>query len=92
MSAYPWTTFFALLVAGVLGALAVMPYALSLNPERNAKLPLSRPALIAVSVLQPDNAARCCGGDNGARTRARQPSSEPGIASYECDGRKRKSS
>ena len=52
MSAYPWTTFIVLFVAGVFGALAVMPYAMSLNQAQVAKAPLSRPVLYLISVVQ----------------------------------------
>ncbi len=65
MSNFPWTLFFILLGAGILGAAAVLPYALSMNPqamemmkkassaegtERKRSLPL--PVLLLISVLQ----------------------------------------
>lgn len=52
MTAYPWMTFLVLFAAGVFGALAVMPYAISLNKDKVAQAPLPRPALYAISVVQ----------------------------------------
>jgi hypothetical protein len=68
MNEYPWTIFFILLVAGLLGTAAVIPYALSFNPKavekmranvsetgqpgREAKRGLPMPVLVLISSLQ----------------------------------------
>jgi hypothetical protein len=38
MSTFPWAIFFLLLAAGVIGTAAVMPYALSMNPQALEKI------------------------------------------------------
>lgn len=38
MNAFPWTVFFILLALGTFGAVAVMPYALAINPQSLEKL------------------------------------------------------
>jgi hypothetical protein len=68
MNAFPWTIFFILLGAGLLGTAAVIPYALSFIPKAaeklkentspaggengGAKRKLSMPALVLISMLQ----------------------------------------
>ena len=39
-------------VAGVLGTLAVFPYALAINPKLVAQLPMPLPALVAAQTAQ----------------------------------------
>ncbi len=57
MNDFPWTLFFVLLAAGVVGGAAVLPYALSLNKnsmsaETQAKIKLSKPVLVLISLMQ----------------------------------------
>jgi hypothetical protein len=67
MNAFPWSIFFVLLAAGLLGTAAVIPYALSMNPKAVAAMKanvsqtgepgagskrLSMPVLISISGLQ----------------------------------------
>ena len=53
-SQYPWRLFFLLLVAGVLGVAAIIPYLLALSADTIQKIPLPipLPILIAVQFVQ----------------------------------------
>ena len=64
-------------VAGVLGTLAVFPYALAINPALVAQLPLR--AAGAVLVLAP-GVARCTSCISMPASRFRQPAIDLGIA------------
>lgn len=67
MTTFPWTVFFVLIAAGAFGAVAVMPYALSMNPKTlemmkqatsgtadgtTRKVKLPLPVLLVISILQ----------------------------------------
>jgi membrane protease YdiL (CAAX protease family) len=65
MNAFPWTVYFILLAAGLLGSAAVIPYALAINPKAVAlmkenasgisqpgKQRLATPVLVLISGLQ----------------------------------------
>jgi membrane protease YdiL (CAAX protease family) len=49
---YPWSEFFILWAMGIVGAILVMPYALTLNPIPKDKIKIPYPALIAISIVQ----------------------------------------
>ena len=57
MNDFPWTLFFVLLAASVVGGAAVLPYALafsknSLTAEAQAKMKLPKPVIYLISVVQ----------------------------------------
>ncbi|MFW5748361.1 MAG: type II CAAX prenyl endopeptidase Rce1 family protein [Chloroflexota bacterium] len=47
-----WTHFIILVVMGVMGSIAVLPYAFTINRERMTELPMPLPRLIALSIVQ----------------------------------------
>lgn len=52
MDDFPVLVFLILVIAGVIGAIAVMPYAFTLNREQLAKVPFSKQKLVMLSLLQ----------------------------------------
>lgn len=52
MDHFNWTQFIIILAGAIFGAIAIMPYAFTLNKDKLAEAPLSIPQLAMVSLLQ----------------------------------------
>jgi len=52
MENFNWTQFIIILVAAILGAIAVLPYVFELNKDKIDEAPMSTPLMVLVSIVQ----------------------------------------